>query len=110
MLFESNKNSSATAVLNKVPDFHKYAAECLNYAQSIVIMCLIKESNFKKICNEIKTVDPSLDNSFSIKLELNWLCLHNYIKKIGNNYKLIISNETVQQICSKVGFEKILQQ
>ena len=104
-----NKNVAVSSIITEIPDIHNYTANSLNYVQSVIIMCLIKEGNFKKLCHEIKTVDPDLDNSFNIKLELNWLCLNRFCKKTGSNYKLSISNETVQKICTKIGFDKILQ-
>lgn len=108
MILESNKTATVSSIINKIPDPFEYSANSLNYSQSVIMMCLIKVGNFLKLCEEVKNVDPELNNSFAIKLELNWLCSYKFCKKIGNSYKITVSNETVRKICDRIGFGKIL--
>ncbi|KAM0679515.1 hypothetical protein GINT2_002359 [Glugoides intestinalis] len=109
ILLESNKHSPVTSMLLNELDFAGYASISLNYLQSIIIMCLIRESSFKGICNEVSLVDPELENSLCIKCELNWLCKYKFCIKSGENYKINISHESVSKICDKLGFSMIFQ-
>lgn len=108
LLLESNKNSSATSLLLQDLDFSGYAAMSLNYLQSVIVMCLIRESSFKGVCREVSLVDPELQNSLSIKCELNWLCKYKFCIKSGENYKINISHESVSKICDSLGFSSSL--
>lgn len=106
---EANKSAPATALLAPALDVEGYVASCLNYVQSVIVMCLLKENTLKGICREAGQIDVELENSFIIKCELNWLCKHKICIKTGEKYRIGICQENVQRICENIGFGKIFQ-
>lgn len=108
-MLEFCKRSSLTSIANRDLGIHQYVSNALNYAQSIIVMCMIKESKFARIFNEVKAVDPELNNKFVVRCELNYLTKIKVCTRTANSYKLSISNQTVQAICKLIGFENMLQ-
>lgn len=108
-LFEIYKQFTITSVFKNKIDFHKYTADSLNYLQSLIIFCMIRERSFNNLCKEIESVDPSIKNKFLIKCELNELVKLKICKQFGTSYVLNISNETLQFVCEKIGFGKALK-
>ncbi|KAL6121053.1 hypothetical protein NUSPORA_02092 [Nucleospora cyclopteri] len=107
-ILKANSKLSVASILRKDIDVCNYIAESLSYEQSVIVFCLVRESRFSKLYNEIINVDNSLRNRFLIKLELNGLLQNKIIKKSNNLYKINISKECVQKICEKIGFSQAL--
>lgn len=108
-MLEFCKGSSLTSAIAKDLTIHRHALNVLSYAQSIIVMCMVKESKFARIFNEVKTVDPELNNRFVVKCELNYLSKIKICSKVGDSYRLAISNQAVQEICEIIGFESVFQ-
>lgn len=106
-LIALNPRSSLTSMFSDKLNVYEFTEDALNYAQSVIVMGMIGENKFIRIFNEVKSIDPSLDNKFLIKCELNALINKKICTKRGDLYKLSISNLTVQNICKKIGFKNV---
>ncbi|ELA42191.1 uncharacterized protein VICG_00834 [Vittaforma corneae ATCC 50505] len=107
VLKSSSESYSATSLSSNDLDVAGFTADSLNYVQSVIILCMIKECKLKSICKEVQQVDPELRNMFVIKSELNLLCRYKFCTKTGESYKLNISHETVVKVCEKLGFYNV---
>jgi len=106
-LIALNPRSSLTSMFSDKLNVYGFTEDALNYTQSVIVMGMIGENKFIRIFNEVKSIDPSLDNKFLIKCELNSLINKKICTKNGDLYKLSISNLTVQNICKKIGFKHV---
>ncbi|KAI5150883.1 hypothetical protein ENBRE01_1763 [Enteropsectra breve] len=104
---EANKSSSLTSLRTNPIDHSKLTASALSTRQALLVFTLTRESAFSKICADIFSVEPSINNSFMIRCDLNSLASMRICKKTGERYALTISKETIEEICAKVGFGKL---
>lgn len=109
-MLEFCKKSSLASIISKEFEVHQYVSNALSYTQSVIVMCMVKESKFARIFNEVKAVDPSLSNKFVVRCELNYLTKIKICTRAADSYKLAISSQVVQAICKLIGFENMLRQ
>lgn len=103
-----SKKMSLCSLNRKKIDVPEYIAKSLTRIQCIIIFCLVRESRFDKLVDEIKAVDSDLKNKTQIKMEINELMKTKILMKRGDVYKLNVSNEVVKKVCDKIGFGKVL--
>lgn len=102
------KESSVTSIIRSGLDINKYTPSSLNQLQSTIIFCLIRVSNFRKLIKELQSVDNSINNSFEVQMELNWLVKMRICKKSGNSYKVNLPKSTIKAICESIQFNDAL--
>lgn len=100
------KSTLTSLIINRL-DVFSLTSKTSSYIQSVIIMCMIKESKFAKIFREVVNVDSNLKNKFVIKCELNSLLQKKICSKVGDSYKLVISKLSIQKICESIGFKDI---
>lgn len=107
LLLGASKDASLISLLSTDLQIVQFTAGALNYVQSVIILCMLKETKFKRICAEARQVDPELNNGFVILCELNWLSRRRFCTRSGDSYKLDISHEIAMKICENLGFLNI---
>lgn len=77
---------------------------CLDNLESTIILTLCSHTRFWDIVENVKKIETTEDNSFRIILCINRLIKYGFIKRIRKNYKLNISEEAVNEICKRIGY------
>lgn len=103
-LAEARHSGALTAALAEPLDLAAATAGALNYVQSVIVLCLVREGRFKRLCKEVQQVEPGIDSMMWVRAELNWLCKHKFCLKSGNIFKLNISHEAVVKVSERLGF------
>ncbi|ORD93557.1 hypothetical protein ECANGB1_2009 [Enterospora canceri] len=106
-LYEQNKKLSVCSVMRRKVSAPSFIANNLTYAQCVIVFCLLSETRFNKLLNEIKNVDGDLNNRTNIKLEINELIKHKILTRRNDFCKLNITKETIKEICKRIGLDKV---
>lgn len=100
--YQAAKGKSLSSALSTKIDMHSYTADSLTQLQAMILFVVSRNNKFEDICNELKNIGNTVINSFIIKCELNYLERIGVCKRILNNYKLTITDATIDKIASRI--------
>lgn len=76
-----------------------------DYLESVILLCMIRNTKLMDIISNIKQVDPNLHNVFMIRNKLTSLTERKVVVCNRDNYKINISFESLKKILARIDFD-----